>query len=66
MRKGWAGHLAGMGEMRNTDIMSVGKREVRGALGRLRLRLERSIKSNVREIWWDGVDCFHLIQDTDQ
>ncbi|PNF21336.1 hypothetical protein B7P43_G02098 [Cryptotermes secundus] len=53
----WAGHVARMGEKR----ILVGKSE-----GRPRRRWVDSIRMNLREIGWDGMDWIGLAQDRDQ
>jgi hypothetical protein len=44
----------------------VGKQERKRPLGRPRRRKVDSIKMDVREIGWGGMDCTDLIQDRDQ
>jgi hypothetical protein len=44
----------------------VGKPEGKKPLGRLRSSWVDNIKLDLREIGWDGMDCIHLTQDTDQ
>jgi hypothetical protein len=44
----------------------VGKPEGKRRLGRLRRRWVDSIKMDLREIGWDGMDCIDLAQDRDQ
>jgi hypothetical protein len=55
-----------MGETRNAYKILVGKTEGNRLLGRLRRRWEDNIRMNLREIWWEGVDWMHLVQDRDQ
>jgi hypothetical protein len=58
----WARHVARMGEKRNAYRILVGKRP----LGRPRHRWVGNIKSDLREIGWDGMDWIALAQDRDQ
>jgi hypothetical protein len=43
-----------------------GKPEGKRPLGRTRHRWEDDIRMDLREIWWERVDCIHLTQDGDQ
>jgi hypothetical protein len=52
--------------MGNADNIFAGKPEGKRQLGRPRRRLEDSIRRNLREIGWEGVDWIHLAQDMDQ
>jgi hypothetical protein len=61
----WAGHVARMGEKRNTYRILVGKPEGRRPLGRPRRRWLDDIKINLREIEWGGVGGVCLAQDRD-
>jgi hypothetical protein len=54
-RMGWTGHEARMGEKRNAYRILVGKPEGKRELGRRR-RWTNSIKIDLREIGWDGLD----------
>jgi hypothetical protein len=56
------GHVAHMGEMRNTYRLVTGKPEGRTPLG----RQESNVRMDLRETVWEGVDWMHLVQDTDQ
>jgi len=58
----WTGHIARMGEMRNTYIL-VGKSERKAPLGRLRRRWEGNIRMDLREIGLEDVDRIDLILD---
>jgi hypothetical protein len=40
----WAGHVARRGDMRNTHMSLVRRRELRGMLGRVKYRWEDNIK----------------------
>jgi hypothetical protein len=44
----------------------VGKPEGKRPLGRPRRRCVDSVKMDLREIGWDGMDCIHLAEDRDQ
>jgi hypothetical protein len=55
-RMRWVGHVARMGKKRNAYRILVGKPEGRRPLGRPRRRSVDSIKIDLREIGWDGVD----------
>jgi hypothetical protein len=57
----WAGHVARMSEKRNAYKILVGKPEGKTPLGRPRRRWMDNIKTDIREIGWDGVDCIGLI-----
>jgi hypothetical protein len=59
----WVGHVACMGEMRNTYKILAGKSEGKRPLGGLRLRWEDKIKINFREISMEDMDCINLVQD---
>jgi hypothetical protein len=54
-RMRWAGHVARMGETRNTYRLLVGKPEGKRPLGRPRRRWVDNIKMDLREIGWDGM-----------
>jgi hypothetical protein len=56
-RKRWAGHVARMWEKRNAYRILV---------ERPRRRWVDSIKMDLREIGWDGMDWIDLAQDRDQ
>jgi hypothetical protein len=61
----WAGHEAGMGEMRNPHRILVGKPEGKKSLRRPRYRWE-DITTDLKEIGWQGVDWIQLAQNRDQ
>jgi hypothetical protein len=61
----WAGHVARMGEKRNTYRLLVGKPEGKRPLGRSRRRWVDNIKMNLGEIRWGGVHKIGLTQDRD-
>jgi hypothetical protein len=60
-RMRWAGHVARMGEKRNTYRILVGLPEGKGPLGRPRRRWMGQIKMDLREIGWDGMVGIGLI-----
>jgi hypothetical protein len=55
-----------MGETRNAYRILVGKPEGKIPLGRPRHRWLDNIKMDLREIGWDDMDWFKLVQDRDQ
>jgi hypothetical protein len=61
-RMRWAGHVAGMGEVRGAYNILVGRLERRRPLGRPRRRWEDNIKMDLREIGFGDVDWIHLAQ----
>jgi hypothetical protein len=65
-RMRWAGHVARMGERRNTYRILMGKPEGKRPLGRPRCRWVDNIKIDLRQIGWDDVDWIDLAQDRDQ
>jgi hypothetical protein len=65
-RMRWAGNVAGMGERKNAYRVLAGKPEGRRPLGRLRRRWVDSIKMDLREIGWDGMNWLDLAEDRDQ
>jgi hypothetical protein len=52
--------------MRNSYKNLVGKPEGKRPLGRPRCRWEDNIKTELKEIGWEGVDWILLAQDRDQ
>jgi hypothetical protein len=62
----WAGHVAWIGERRNTYNILVGKPARKRELGRPRHRWEYNIRMDFGEIGWEGMDWMHLSQDRDQ
>jgi hypothetical protein len=54
-RMRWAGHIEGMGEKRSAYRIFVGKPEGKRPLGRPRRRWVDNIKTDLREIGWDGM-----------
>jgi hypothetical protein len=55
-----------MGEKRNAYRILVGKSEGNTPLSRPRRRWVNSIKMDLREIGWDGVDWIDMAQGRDQ
>jgi hypothetical protein len=55
-----------MGEIRNAYNILIVKPEGKIPLGRSRFRWEDNVRMDLREIWWDGVNWVHLVQDRDQ
>jgi len=56
-RARWAGHVARMGEMKNSyKILIAKKSEVKSPLGKSRRRWEDNIRKDLREIGWKVVD----------
>jgi hypothetical protein len=62
----WAGHVAGMGEMRNAYKILIGKPEGRKPLGRPKRGWKDNITMDLRKTGWECVDWIHLYQDRDQ
>jgi hypothetical protein len=65
-RMKWEVHAACMEEIRNTYKILFGNPEENTPLGKSRLRQEGNIKTDLKELWWDGVALIHLAQDKDQ
>jgi hypothetical protein len=55
-----------MGEKRNAYRILVGKPERKRPLGRPRRRWVGTIKMDLREIGWGGMDWVNLVQGRDQ
>jgi hypothetical protein len=53
-----------MGEMRNAYKILIGKPEGKRSLGRPWRRWDDNIKTDLREIGFECVDCTHLAQDS--
>jgi hypothetical protein len=64
-RMRWAVHVARILDMRNAYRI-LGKSEGKRPLGRPRRRWVDTIKMDLREIEWDGMDWIKLAQDRDQ
>jgi hypothetical protein len=62
----WTEHVARMSERRNTSRLLVGKPEERRPLRRPRRRWTDTIKMDLGEIRWGGVDWIGLAQNRDQ
>jgi hypothetical protein len=62
----WVGHVARMGEKRNTYRILVEKPERKRPLGKPTRRCVENIKMDLRETGWDRVDWFDTAQDRDQ
>jgi hypothetical protein len=62
----WAGHVAGMWEKRDAYRILVGKPECKRPLGRPRRKGVDSIKVDLRDIKWHGMDWIDLAEDRDQ
>jgi hypothetical protein len=52
----WVGHVARMENMRNPYKISVGNAEEKRPLGRPNRRWEDNIRTDIRELVWEGVD----------
>jgi hypothetical protein len=55
-----------MGEMRNAYVILVGNPEGKRPSGGPKRKWEDSIRVDLREIGWEGVDWMHLVQESDQ
>jgi hypothetical protein len=64
-RMRWAGHVARKGEKRNAYRTLVGMPEGKRPLRRPRRRWVDSIKMDLKEIRWDGMDWIDLTQNRD-
>jgi hypothetical protein len=60
------GHVARMGEIKNSYKVPVRNTEGKRPLGRPGRRWEDNIRVNHRKIVWDDVDWIHLAEDRDQ
>jgi transcription termination factor 2 len=65
-RMRWAGHVARMEEKRNAYRILLGKSEGKRQLRRPRRRWVDNIKTDLREIGWEGTDWIDLAEDRDQ
>jgi hypothetical protein len=63
MRMRWAGHVARMGEKKNSYSLFVGKPEGKRPLGRPRRRWVDNIRMEFREVGWGDVVWIGLAQD---
>jgi hypothetical protein len=66
LRMRWAGHVARMGEKRNTYALLVGKPEGKRTLRRPRLRWLDNIEMDLGKVGWGGVDRIGLAQEKDK
>jgi len=62
----WAGNVARVGEMRNAYNILVGKHEGKRPLETPRHRWSDNMRTDIREMWWEGMDWMHLTHDRDQ
>ncbi|KAJ4432706.1 hypothetical protein ANN_21343 [Periplaneta americana] len=62
----WAGHIARMGESRNSYRVLVGRPEGKIPLGRPRRRWEDNIEMDLREMEYDDRGWINLLQDRDR
>jgi hypothetical protein len=62
-RKRWAGHVARMGEKRNSYRLLVGNPEGKAPLGSRRLRWVDNIRMDLGEVGWGDVGWIGLAQD---
>jgi hypothetical protein len=60
-----AGHVACVGEMRNTYKILVGNPEGKRPLRRPRHRWDDNFKMDLEETGLEGMDCVHVAQDRD-
>jgi hypothetical protein len=65
-RMRWAGHVARIGEKRNTYRLLVGTPEGRRQLGRTRRRWVDNIRMDLVEVGWGDVDWIGLPQERDR
>jgi hypothetical protein len=65
-RMRWVGHVARIGEKRNTYRLLVGKPEGRRPLGRPRCRWVDNIRMDLVEVGWGDADWIGLAQDGDR
>jgi hypothetical protein len=52
--------------MGNVYKILIGKPDGKRPLGRTNCRWENNTRMDLREMWWEGVDWIHLVQDRDQ
>jgi hypothetical protein len=62
-RMRWVGHVARMGEKKTAYSLLIGKLEGKRPLGRPRRRTVDTIKMDLIEIGWGGVDWIGLAED---
>ena len=63
---GCAGHVAHMGKKRGAHRLLAGKPEEKRPFGRPRHRWEDNIKTDLKDISWEGMGWVDLSQDRDQ
>jgi hypothetical protein len=63
-RMKWVGHVARMGEEKGVYRVLVGKPEGKRPPGRNRCRWEDSIKMDLQEVCFEGMDWIDLAQDS--
>jgi hypothetical protein len=66
LRMRWAGHVACTNMKWNVYRVFVGKPEGKKPLGRPSCRQEDSVKMDLKELGWTGMNWNHLVQDRDQ
>jgi hypothetical protein len=67
VRSRLVGNVERTGEMRNAYKILVGKSEGKSPCGRPRRRWEpNNVRTDVREVVWEGVDRIHLAQDREK
>jgi hypothetical protein len=64
--KRWEGHVARMGTKRNAYTILVVKPEGKRPLGGPKRMWVDNIKTDLREVGWDGMDWIDLAEDRDQ
>ena len=64
--KQWGRYVARVGERKGAYRILVGKPEGRRPLGRTRRRWQDSIKMDLRDVGWGGMDWIDLAQDRDR
>jgi hypothetical protein len=62
----WTGYISCSREVQNTYTILIVKHEGKRPLGRARHSWEDNIKIDLKEVWYEGVDWFHIAQDRDQ
>jgi hypothetical protein len=65
-RMRWTGHVAPMGKKTNAHRILMGSLERKRPLNRPRRRWVVSVKMDLREKGWDGMDWIELSRDRDQ
>ena len=65
-KRGWAGHVARMGERRGVRRVLVGNPEGKRPLRRPRRRWEDNIKMDIQEVGCGGMDWIELALDRDR